>query len=384
MKPLPPGTRIGLLGGGQLARMLTLAGTAMGFSFTVLDPTPNNPAVLAGADPLTAPYDDPDALKALAATCAVVTYEFENVPATTVEQLEQITSVPQGSALLTTCQHRLREKTALQALGVPVTPFAAVASVDDLHAFFETHGPTMLKTATGGYDGKGQVRIEQASEVEAAFAQLSASGRELIAERIFTFAVEASVMVARSTSGAVACYPVGENFHERNILTFTRIPAKISPETQARAEQVARQVAEGLQLVGLLGVELFVSPDGDLVVNELAPRPHNSGHWTQNAAATCQFEQHLRAITGWPLGQTDALAPVVMLNILGEHLPHLLTALPHLPPNAHVHLYGKPEARPGRKMGHVNLVLSDSSPPLDALKALSIWRPEVLDALLHP
>lgn len=379
----PPGTRIGLLGGGQLARMLTLAGTAMGFHFTVLDPTPDCPAALAGALPLTAAYDDPDALQTLAATCPVVTYEFENVPAATVEWLERETSVPQGSALLQTCQHRLREKNALQALGVPVTPFAAVASAADLHAFVSEHGPTMLKTATGGYDGKGQVRVEAAAAVEDAFAQLGASGRELIAEKIFPFQTEASVMVARNAAGALACYPVGENFHEKNILTFTRIPAKIPPETRTRAEQIARQVAEGVSLVGLLGVELFVGADGSLVVNELAPRPHNSGHWTQDAAATCQFEQHLRAIAGWPLGRPDALAPAVMLNVLGEHLPSLLAALPQLPSDAHVHLYGKPEARTGRKMGHVNLVLPEASPPVDVLTALQIWSPEALDLLLH-
>jgi 5-(carboxyamino)imidazole ribonucleotide synthase len=378
---LSPGATIGLLGGGQLARMLTLAGTAMGFRFLVLDPTPGCPAALAGARPLVAPYDDPQALQELAASCARVTYEFENVPHSTAKWLEQHSDLPQGSSLLQTCQHRLREKTALQQLRIPVTPFQKIESLQELDAFFDEHGPTMLKTCTGGYDGKGQVRIEQRAECAPAFEHLGSSSQELLAEQIVTFEREASVLVARNRQGEVACYPAAENVHEQNILTFSRIPANLTNAQTQAAERIARQVAEGLKLVGMLGVELFVGPRDQVLVNELAPRPHNSGHWTQNAAATCQFEQHLRAIADWPLGSPRMLAPAVMLNLIGDQLPRLLTQLDQLPANMHLHLYGKPEVRPGRKMGHLNWLPEEVEAEWSTLSALDLWNPRVLNQL---
>lgn len=378
-QPLPPGATIGLLGGGQLAQMLVHAGNAMGFRFVALDPNPECPAFFAGAEVIAAPYGDRAALAELAKRSDLVTYEFENVDVAGVEFLEAQVAVPQGSRLLALSQHRIREKTTLQAQGFPVTPFRVVESVAELQEAQNVLGPLMLKTVTGGYDGKGQRKITSASAVEASFGELSEkSAPPFIAEKLVEFERELSVVVARNPAGEVACFPVGENVHEKNILTLTRVPARINQQVEVQATALAQQVAHALDLVGVVGLELFLLPDQTLLVNELAPRPHNSGHYTQDACATSQFEQHLRAVANWPLGDPTLQTPVVMLNLIGGQLSGLLEQLDRLPANAHPHLYHKHEAREGRKMGHLNLTCTDPKAVLETLNSFGIWTPSLL------
>ena len=382
-KPLPPGATIGLLGGGQLAQMLVHAGNAMGFRFVALDPNPECPAFYAGAEVLAAPYGDRAALAELAKRCDLVTYEFENVEVSGVEFLESRVLVPQGSRLLALSQHRIREKIILQEQGFPVTPFRIVRSVAELSVAHEALGPLMLKTVTGGYDGKGQQKITSAAAVESGFAELSRKTRPpFIAEELVEFERELSVVVARNPAGEIASFPVGENVHEKNILTLTRVPARINPLVEAQALRLAEQVAEVLSLVGVLGLELFLLPDNTLLVNELAPRPHNSGHYTQDACATSQFEQHLRAVAAWPLGATTLHTPVVMLNLIGEQLSGMLEQLDRLPAAAHLHLYHKHEVRAGRKLGHLNFTCDDPARLLETLNSYGIWTPSLLENAL--
>ena len=246
----------------------------------------------------------------------------------------------------------------------------------------ETFGELKLKTVTGGYDGKGQVRVSDTEQIPDAFNTLSQAKTEIVAEQFVLFEKEISVIVARNRLGEVRCFPVAENVHEKNILTVSRIPARLVSKVSEQAQLIAKKIAVGLELVGVLGVEMFVLPGGKLLVNELAPRPHNSGHFTQNACATSQFEQHLRAITNLPLGSTELHKPAVMLNILGEHLPMLLKKLKDLPPEAKLHLYGKQECRYGRKMGHLNLTSDPLESLLDPLLKLGIWNEALLSRML--
>jgi 5-(carboxyamino)imidazole ribonucleotide synthase len=381
-EPLLPGSSIGLLGGGQLAQMLVLAGHAMGFRFIVLDPTPNCPAALAGAKQITAAYDDFDALAELADACDVVSYEFENVNADSVAWLEERVYLPQGSQLLRISQNRLSEKTFLEKLAVPVAPFQKIITEKDVADAFDMLGGLILKTVTGGYDGRGQARISNTEQIPEAFSVLSQAKTEIVAEQFVKFEREISVIVARNCLGESRCFTPAENLHKKNILNISRIPARLVPEVSEQAQTVAKKIAEGLELVGVLGVEMFVLQDGKLLVNEIAPRPHNSGHFTQNACVTSQFEQHLRAITNLPLGSTELHKPALMLNILGEHLPLLLEKLKELPPEAKLHLYGKQECRAGRKMGHLNLT-SDSLESLRApLLKLNVWDAALLNKML--
>ena len=381
-EPLLPGSTIGLLGGGQLAQMLVLAGHSMGFRFIVLDPTPNCPAELAGAKQITASYDDFNALAELADACDVVSYEFENVNADSVAWLEERVDLPQGSELLRISQNRLREKTFLQKLAVPVAPFQKIITEKDIFDAFDMLGGLMLKTVTGGYDGRGQARISHAAQIPEAFSVLSQAKTEIVAEQFVAFEREISVIVARNRLAEIRSFTPAENLHKKNILTISRIPARLVPEVSEQAQITAKKIAEGLELVGVLGVEMFVLPDGKLLVNEIAPRPHNSGHFTQNACVTSQFEQHLRAITNLPLGSTELYKPALMLNILGEHLPLLLEKLKDLPSTAKLHLYGKQDCRPGRKMGHLNLTSDSLESLLDPLQKLGVWDSDLLSKML--
>ena len=381
-EPLQPGATIGLLGGGQLAQMLVLAGHAMGFRFMVLEPNPDCPAALAGAEQITASYTDPEALAKLADSCQLVTYEFENVDAEAVSWLEERVDVPQGSEILRIAQNRLREKKTLVRLNIPVAPFQKITTENELSLALKSLGELMLKTVTGGYDGKGQVRISKVEQIPEAFSTLYSTKTEIVAEQFVSFEREVSVIVARNRLGEISCFPVAENVHEKNILTISRIPARLYSRVREQAQLLAKQIAEGLQLVGVLAVEMFVLPDGKLMVNELAPRPHNSGHFTQNDCATSQFEQHLKAITNFPLGSTEMYKPAIMLNILGEHLPLLLKRLKDLPPEAKLHLYGKQECRPGRKMGHLNLTADSPESLLEHLVKLGIWDEALLYKML--
>jgi 5-(carboxyamino)imidazole ribonucleotide synthase len=350
--PLPPGSMIGVLGGGQLGRMLTLAAARLGFDVTILEPEPDSPASRVAARTLEAPYDDREALMTLAATCDVVTFEFENVPAAVVDQLERLGALAApGKRPLAVAQDRVSEKAFFQDLGIATADFAAIAGPDDIAvALPRLGGRALLKTRREGYDGKGQTWVEGAADVEAAWGRIG--GKPAILEARVPFVRELSVIAARGRGGEVACYPVGENHHENGVLRTTTAPARLSAATRAEAEAIAQKTLEALDYVGVIGVELFELADGSLRVNEFAPRVHNSGHWTLDGCEVDQFEQHVRAVAGWPLGKTAALAQVEMTNLLGFEADDWQALAAE--PDARVWLYGKREARDGRKMGHVN------------------------------
>jgi len=363
---IAPGSVIGIVGGGQLARMSALAARAMGYRVAVADPDPNCPAAPVADRVVVGALNDPDAVAPLADLADVITYEFENINPAVLERLAERCAVHPGVEILRTTQNRILEKQAMERLGIPVAPWRPIRSEAEYTAALAEVGlPAVLKTATEGYDGKGQVVIRSHEEAQAAYERLaggpaeSMSGRPLVLERLIPFACELSVVVARSPQGQVAAFPVAENIHELNILAYSIVPARVSPETEAAARALAVRIAAGLGLVGLLGVELFALPDGSLLVNELAPRPHNSGHYTQDACATSQFEQHVRAVCDLPLGAVELLSPVCMVNIMGEHYP-LNVAAALQGGQAKLHLYGKREARAHRKMGHMN-VLGESA-----------------------
>jgi 5-(carboxyamino)imidazole ribonucleotide synthase len=352
--PILPGAVIGVLGSGQLGRMLALAARQMGYRTHVFSPDPGAPASQVADRAWTAAYDDLDAVRAFAQSVSAVTLEFENIPASTVEEIEELVPVRPGGAVLHTTQHRLREKTFLDRAGFPTVPFRAVPSRAVLDVALKELGPpTVLKTAGFGYDGKGQTKISNSDEIEAAWATLG--GGEAVLEAWVDFACEVSVVAARGMDGAFVHFGVVENTHRDHILDLTLAPATISPEATYEAVEITQGVFEELDIVGTACVELFLSTDGKLLVNEIAPRPHNSGHWTIDAAVTSQFEQQLRAVCGVPLGGTGQLRPAAMANLLGdlwmEGEPEWTTALAF--PEAKLHLYGKREARPGRKMGHL-------------------------------
>ncbi|WP_141336446.1 5-(carboxyamino)imidazole ribonucleotide synthase [Paenibacillus sp. tmac-D7] len=380
-KVLAPGATIGVLGGGQLGRMLALAGRAMGYRFATLDPTPDAPCGQVADKQIVAGYDDIEAARKLAELSDVITYEFENVDASVTELLMNESYVPQGSRLLYTTQHRLREKRAIEAAGVKVAPYAEIGSVEQLREAVGRFGtPCVLKTATGGYDGKGQWVIRSAEEIEEAYATLSRAKTELVLEQFIRFAKEISVIAARSPRGEVRAFPAAENEHVNNILHVSIVPARVPADVLERAERMAVQIAEGLDVIGLIAVEMFLTEDGELFVNELAPRPHNSGHYTMEACRTSQFEQHVRAICNLPLGDPALMQPVVMANVLGEHVEPLLAwiAKPESEREvagvtAKLHLYGKQEAKQGRKMGHVNLLTASPEAAFRWIEASNIW-----------
>ncbi|CAH1223236.1 N5-carboxyaminoimidazole ribonucleotide synthase [Paenibacillus auburnensis] len=387
---LPGRTTIGVLGGGQLGRMMALAGSAMGYRFVALDPAPDAPCGQVTPQ-ITAAYNDRDAARELAQRADVITYEFENVDAGVAALLTEESYVPQGSELLYTTQHRLREKAAIEAAGVPVAPYRKVGSLAELTAAAAELGlPCVLKTATGGYDGKGQAVIRQLEELEAAFRQVApnaasqhgdAEAPELVLEKFVKFKCEISVIAARSTSGEVKCFPPSENIHVNNILHLSIVPARVPEDIRQRACELAERLVSGLNAVGLLAVEMFVTEDGELFVNELAPRPHNSGHYTMDACVTSQFEQHIRAICNLPLGETALLTPVVMVNVLGEHLDGVIQRTGHPDEAASrlgiapkLHIYGKTESKNGRKMGHINLLCKDTGDGLSWVEQTNLWR----------
>ena len=352
--PLAPGSTIGILGGGQLGRMLSQAAARLGFDVVILDPEENSPAGRVSRGQIVAAYDDPTALTVFGRVCDVVTFEFENVPAASVERLAEAGAlVAPGPTALAVAQDRVDEKTFLNAVGATTVAFAPVDSLDDLTAALETLGtPALLKTRRDGYDGKGQVWIKSPKQAEAALAELG--GRPAILEARAAFTRELSIIAARGRDGAVAVYPLGENRHAGGVLRTTNAPAKIDARTEKRARAIAAAILDGLAYVGVIGIELFDLGNGELLVNEIAPRVHNTGHWTQDGCVCDQFEQHIRAIAGWPLGPTKAHARVEMTNLLGDEVEQWSKLAAG--PDQRLHLYGKAEARPGRKMAHVNRV----------------------------
>ena len=350
--PLPPGSTIGILGAGQLARMLALAAARLGFNVAVLDPDANACATRVATQTITADYDDLDALKRLAEVSQVVTFEFENVPAAAVEQLTKLgCAVAPNPGALAVSQDRVAEKAFLNAHGVATTAFAEIATVEDIEQALKRFGPAaLLKTRREGYDGKGQTWVEGQGDAGKAFARIGS--KPAILEAPVPFVRELSVIAARGRDGEVTCYPPGENHHEAGVLRRTSAPARASAKTIDQAETIAARILTSLDYVGVAGVELFELSNGTLLVNEIAPRVHNSGHWTLDGCEVDQFEQHIRAITGWPLGPAHALMHVEMTNLLGpEVLDWKKLAAEQ---EARVWIYDKGDPRPGRKMGHVN------------------------------
>ena len=352
--PLPPGSVIGVLGGGQLGRMLALAAARLGFDVAILEPEPDSPAARVAAHAIVGAYDDPAALAELAKLASVVTYEFENVPAAAVARLAEMgVDVAPGPLALAVAQDRFEEKTFLNANQAPTVAFAPADTAAEAEAAVARIGaPALMKTRREGYDGKGQRWVEHAADAGRIFAELG--GVPVIVEAPAEFVRELSVIAARGRDGATAVYPLAENHHENGILRRSLAPAFASPALADQAERIAARVLKGLDYVGVIGIELFELKDGRLLVNEIAPRVHNTGHWTQDGCEVDQFEQHIRAVAGWPLGPTAPAARVEMLNLLGEEIEGWRKLAAE--PETRIHLYGKREAKPGRKMGHVNKV----------------------------
>ena len=361
-----PGKTIGVLGGGQLGRMLAQAATRLGYRVHIYEPSAHCPAGAVAHHEVNAPYADTAALTAFAKTCDVVTYEFENVPAAPLQAIEAVTLLRPHWNVLETTQNRAREKRWLRDNKFPHAKFAEVPAGGDVAAGIHEVGvPCVVKTADFGYDGKGQLKVMTEADIPAAVNRFA--GPPVVIEQFIDFACEVSAVVARSPGAAVRVFPVSENIHTNHILDISIVPARVAPAVTAAAEKLARLIAEKINLVGVMGGELFVTKAGEVLVNELAPRTHNSGHWTLDACMTSQFEQQVRAICGLPLGAVTLLSPIVMVNILGDAWakgePKWDTLLAQ--PNVRLHLYGKAEARPGRKMGHFTVTARDADMALE-------------------
>ncbi len=359
MSPILPGAAIGVLGSGQLGRMFAIAARRMGYRVHTLSPDEDTPTGQVADVEINAAYDDLDQVRRFAAHVDVVTFEFENVPAATAEAASQHAPVRPSGEILHVTQHRLREKNFLARHGFPVTPFIHVRSLAQLRAALEEFGgPGILKTAGFGYDGKGQARVQSAAGAEAAWEALN--GQEAVLEAVVDFECELSVVAARGAHGDFVHYEVSRNDHVNGILDVSSAPAIVDPKIAGEAVAITRSVMEQLNAIGVLCVEFFLTRSGRLLVNELAPRPHNSGHWTIDACITSQFEQQLRSVCGLPLGATTMLRPAAMANLLGDLWesgePDWTAICRH--PEVKLHLYGKLEPRPGRKMGHLTATAS--------------------------
>lgn len=372
---LPPAT-LGMLGGGQLGGFFVTAAHELGYQVWVLDPDKNSPAARSADRHFCADYDDFAALDEFAAGCAAITTEFENVPAATLDYLAKFVPVrPSGSAVAI-CQNRIAEKSFLRDHGLSHGPFAVIRSVEDINNAAPTLFPAILKVARFGYDGKGQATVVSREEAITAFACFK--GEACVLEKRLALDYEISVILARDQDGRVCCFPTGENQHTRGILDVSIVPARTSDNLRREAEALAARIAENLDYIGTMGVEFFVS-GGQLVINEMAPRPHNSGHYTLDACVTNQFEQQVRALCGLPLGEPRAHSVAVMVNLLGdlwfeqraggEHYREPDWSTLYAFPDLKLHMYGKHHARPGRKMGHFTVLGSDMSSVLETALA---------------
>ena len=355
MKSIPPGGVVGILGGGQLGRMLSLSAARLGMDVKIFAPETDTPAERVSASAVQAEYDDISALKAFAAQCGVVTFEFENIPAASVEALEaEGVSVFPSSRALAMSQDRLTEKSFLQSIGVEPAAFAQIdGPADILPALKALGGKGVLKARRSGYDGKGQARVDLAADPDEAWAKVG--GVPSVLEAFVEFEREISVVIARDQAGALAIYDTPENDHSGGILKSSTVPANVSDEIQDNAKRLAAQLANELSYVGVLALELFVMPDGTLFANEFAPRVHNTGHWTEEACFTSQFEQHMRAVCGWPLGPVGRLCDVRMDNLLGDN--EIATWKQLATEGAAPRIYGKRGGGEGRKLGHVTRVI---------------------------
>ena len=352
MPALPPGSTIGILGGGQLARMLALAAARLGLNSKIFAPEHDSPAFQVSASHIVAQYTDQNALIEFAAEVDAITYEFENVPVEAVAFLEKLKPLRPGSKALSVAQDRLKEKSLARELGTMTAEFRSITSLNELkQAVNEIGLPAVLKTNRFGYDGKGQAKIMEASQIESAWAAMKS--QPSILESFVNFEQEISVICARGVDGHFAAYEPTANIHRNHILHTSTVPAKMDQALAIEAVFVAQRMAESLDYVGVMGMEFFVGADV-LYVNEIAPRVHNSGHWTMDACVVSQFEQHMRAVAGWPLGSTSRHSDVVMTNLLGDESSNwqVLAAQP----DVGLHLYGKRESRAGRKMGHFNKI----------------------------
>lgn len=365
-KVILPGQTIGIIGGGQLGKMMTQSAKAMGFRVVVLDPTPNCPCGQVADEQIVAAYSDLKAIEELAKKSDVITYEFENIDADGLEWLANNAYVPQGTEILRITQNRITEKAAIQEAGVPVAPYRVIENPESLEPALEELGlPAVLKTATGGYDGKGQLVIQTKEDVEQALPLINHG--PCVLEKWISFKKEISVIITKNLTGDTAVLPIAENIHKNNILHTTIAPARISDATKEKAINAAKQIADSLNLVGTLAVEMFLTEDEEIFINELAPRPHNSGHFSIEACTTSQFEQHIRAVCNWPLASTELIKPAVMVNILGQHVEPLLSSLTDLK-EWKIHLYGKSEAKHNRKMGHITRLCETHEQALTEIK----------------
>ena len=366
-----PGQTIGIIGGGQLGRMMAVAAKEAGYKIAVLEPTMDSPCGQVADIRIVAPYDDESALEELAEVSDVITYEFENIDYAGLKRLTQIAYVPQGAELVRITQNRVTEKRMIQEAGCPVAPYVVADTYEQLEASIQEIGfPCIVKTARGGYDGKGQQLLKTLEDLPLAKDLFNHS--QCIAEGFVPFMKEISVIVQRNGYGETYCLPVGENIHVNHILHETIVPARIERNTEVAAEEAAMKIADYLQLVGTLAVEMFVLEDGSIVINECAPRPHNSGHYSIEACNISQFIQHIRAVCGWPLRKPKLWAPSIMVNVLGQHVVSLTNSISKYP-DWSVHLYGKSEAKVNRKMGHVTIMTNDVSKTLQQIEKSGIW-----------
>jgi 5-(carboxyamino)imidazole ribonucleotide synthase len=357
---IAPGGRIGILGDGQLGRMMAMAAAEMGYYVHIFGPECNSPAAQVSERSTVADYEDKSALQKFAESVDVITLEFENIPTATIDYLQQFVPVRPNSKVLEITQDRLFEKSFINNLGIGTTQFTNVERIEELVTAIQHIGtPSVLKTRRMGYDGKGQVKIDQASRVDEAWEAMK--GTPSILEGFISFEREISVIVGRSVNGQVEAYIPVENRHKNHILDITIAPADIPKRLQTKAIEMATEIASKIELIGLLAVEMFVTIDGKLLVNELAPRPHNSGHWTLNGCAISQFHQIIRAVCGLPLGKADRHSNAVMKNLIGDDVEQWADYL--ATEQSSLHLYGKSEARAGRKMGHVTTLFPLSEKP---------------------
>lgn len=370
-KIIYPGQTIGIIGGGQLGRMMALAAKEAGFKIAVLDPAMDSPCGQVADIRIVAKYDDEAALEELAEVSDIITYEFENIDYEGLKRLSEIAYVPQGAELVRITQDRIAEKEAISNAGVPVAPYVTAETFEELISKADLiNFPCIVKTARGGYDGKGQQFIESKKDLQLAESLFSHSA--CVAESFVSFEKEISVIVQRNGYGNLTCLPVGENIHKNHILHETIVPARITPDVMAKANEAAIKIADELNLVGTLAVEMFVLPDGSIIINELAPRPHNSGHYSIEACNISQFHQHIRAVCNWPLRKPELHSPVIMVNVLGQHVVPVTNAIRKYP-DWSIHLYGKAEAKNNRKMGHVTILTKDIEETLNEIEESGIW-----------
>lgn len=370
-KMIYPGQTIGIIGGGQLGRMMAMAAKEAGFKVAVLEPSMDSPCGQVADIRIVAPYNDESALEELSEVSDVITYEFENIDYDGLKRLTEIAYVPQGAELVKITQNRIFEKAAIVEAGCPVAPYIEAASFEELCERIDQIGyPCIVKTARGGYDGKGQQLLKSADDLHLSEGLFAHS--ECIAEGFVPFIKEISVIVQRNGNGDTKCLPVGENIHVNHILHETIVPARIEMGTEERAKEAATKIADHLNLIGTLAVEMFVLGNGEIVINECAPRPHNSGHYSIEGCNISQFTQHIRAICGWPLREPKLWAPSIMVNVLGQHVIPLTNSISKYP-DWSIHLYGKKEAKLNRKMGHVTIVTNDVNYTLHQIEQSGIW-----------